>query len=127
MNDARPADVDGAQFAPFEEERAAGFLVIGHFERLERHRPADQQAVKVGKNPVQLARAEKVSDEESVPQLLRVHQRNVLRSWHPSDCIGKHGRRLAAGNRAVNAGFKDWVQSAIGPHDFHVVPKLWTQ
>ena len=31
---ARPADVDGAEFAAFEEKGAAGFLVVRQFNRL---------------------------------------------------------------------------------------------
>ena len=51
MHRARAADVDGAEFAAFEEKRAAGFLVVRQFHRLaRRHDAADHQPVEIGES-----------------------------------------------------------------------------
>jgi len=55
-----PADVDGAQFAAFEEKRVSGFLVIRQFNRLDRHHAADHQPVEVGERAAQFAGAKRL-------------------------------------------------------------------
>ena len=85
-----PADVDGAQFAAFEEKRPPGFLVIGQFHRLDRHDAADHQPVEVGKHAAQFDRREKAGNLESLPELLRGHHRDILRPRHPADGVLEH-------------------------------------
>lgn len=95
MNRARPADVDGAQFAAFEEKGAARFLVVRQFNRLQRHYSADHEAVEVGEQAAQFARREQVGDGKSVAKLLGGQARHILRTGHTADGVLEHGTSFA--------------------------------
>ena len=93
---ARAADVDGAEFAAFEEKGAAGFLVVRQFDGLgRRHHAADHEPVEIGEMAGDFAGHKKVGDLKRVAQFLRGHADQVLRTRRAADGIFKHGREPA--------------------------------
>ena len=69
---ARAARVDRAQFALFQEERPAGFVMVGQLHRLARgHNPPDDQPVQVGEHAVDLARRVEAGARERCRAILR--------------------------------------------------------
>ena len=96
---AGAAHVDGTELAAFQEEGAAGFLVIREFHGPgEGHHAADHEAVEVGEMAGDVAGDEEAVDVKSVAELLGVQAGNVLRPGHAADGIFNHDAGIIAKN-----------------------------